>query len=205
MDGTLTPAQNHVLAKFVKCESAGDFYLAGGTALNMHLGHRVSVEFDFFSEKPLHSEKVLEELSRTDSVEVAGMEPGTLHLKIEGVPVSFFEYRYKVLEKIPYQGVALASLPDIGLMKIIAIQQRGLRKDFIDLFAICRAGQALPALLGRWKEKYPNITLDTVTVLKALSYFGDAVDEVPLLTKDIVWEDVKKYFRKEVRALFNGA
>jgi hypothetical protein len=199
MDNSLTPAQGRLLAAIGKCESIKDFYLAGGTALNIHLGHRVSVDLDFFSDKPLNGEKVLEELRRDTPVEVTGMEQGTLHLKMEEVPVSFFEYRYQVLGRKQYQGIALASLKDIGLMKIMAIQYRGLRKDFIDLYAICRTGVTLPELMALMEIKYPNIKFDTVALLKALCYFGDAVDEVPLLTKDIDWENVKKYFRAEVR------
>ncbi|OGJ87880.1 MAG: hypothetical protein A2268_00780 [Candidatus Raymondbacteria bacterium RifOxyA12_full_50_37] len=202
MDNTLTSIQSSLLATLGKSESVKDWYLAGGTALNIQLGHRQSIDFDFFSEKQVNMEKVLEGLSRDIHVEVTGMEPGTLHVKIEGVQISFFEYRYKVLEKRQFQGIAMASLKDIGLMKILAIQQRGLRKDFIDLYAICRTGMTLPGLMGLLLEKYPNITFDTVALLKALCYFGDAVDDVPLLTHDIDWENVKKYFQTEVRVFF---
>lgn len=201
MDNSLTPAQSRLLAAIGNCESVKDFYLAGGTALNIHLGHRLSVDLDFFSDKPLNGEQVLEELRRCTPVEVTGMGQGTLHLKMEEVLVSFFEYRYKVLEKNRYQGIALASLKDIGLMKIMAIQQRGMRKDFIDLYAICRTGITLQELMELMGKKYQNIKFDTVSLSKALCYFGDAVDEVPLLTKDIDWESVKKYFRSEVRKL----
>lgn len=56
--------------------------------------------------------------------------------------------------------------------------------------------------MGLMEEKYANIKFDRVSIMKALCYFEDAVDDVPLLTKDIQWESVKKYFRKEVRSLY---
>jgi hypothetical protein len=199
MGDSLGTIQRELLAKIGKCESVKDFYLAGGTALTIQLGHRLSMDFDFFSYKPLNGDRVLQELGLDAMVEVTGMEPGTLHLKMEGVPVSFFEYHYELLEKNKYHEIALASLTDIALMKIMAIQQRGLRKDFIDLYAICRTGITLPNLLDLMKKKYPNVKFDRIAVFKSLSYFGDAVDEVPLLIKDIDWETVKKFFRKEVR------
>lgn len=129
------------------------------------------------------------------------MERGTLHVTMTGIPVSFFEYPYKVLQTKNQDGVVMASLRDIGLMKLMAIQQRGLRKDFIDLYAICGSGISLADLLEGLKEKYSPITFDRISIYKSLVYFTDAVDEVPLLVKDIEWEEVKKFFRHEVRKL----
>ncbi len=202
MENSLTSEQSRLLAAIGKFKYIKDFYLAGGTALNIQLCHRLSVDFDFFSERPLNSNKIIEESSHDAPVKVIGMEKGTLHLKIGEIPVSFFEYHYKVLEKKQFHGILIASLKDIGLMKIMAIQQRGLRKDFIDLYAICMTGITLPALLELMKEKYLGIKFDIISIMKSLCYFEDAIDDVPLLTKDIEWETVKKYFKKEVRALY---
>jgi predicted nucleotidyltransferase component of viral defense system len=199
MDTSLGAAQRRLLAALGKNESVKDFYLAGGTALNLQVGHRLSVDLDFFGDIPLNTDKIIQALSRNMQVEAAEIAPGTLHILVNGIQVSFFEYQYKVLETNRLLGINLASLKDIALMKIMAIQQRGLRKDFIDLYAICQTGLDLPELFNLMKEKYPQNKFDRIVLLKALCYFEDAVEEVPLLTKSMDWETVKSFFRAEVR------
>jgi hypothetical protein len=76
-----------------------------------------------------------------------------------------------------------------------------LRKDFIDLYAICKTGIRFAELLDSLNDKYTAIQFDRMALLKALIFFGDAVEDVPLLVKDINWETVKKHFRQEVRGL----
>ncbi|MFH0920445.1 MAG: nucleotidyl transferase AbiEii/AbiGii toxin family protein [Fibrobacterota bacterium] len=201
MAATSDAGQRKLLAKIADCEGVKPFYLAGGTALTFQLGHRLSVDLDFFSPLPFQGEILLAGLRHAASTELTGMERGTLHINMDGIPVSFFEYPYPVLELKKENGFAMASIKDIGLMKLMAIQQRGLRKDFIDLYAICKTGIRLVDLLELLKEKYTSVQFDRLALLKALVYFGDAVEEVPLLVKDINWDAVKKFFRQEVRVL----
>ena len=103
-------------------------------------------------------------------------------------------------ENIPVED-SETSTKEIGPRKIMSIMQRGLKKDFFDLYSICHTVSTLPQLLLQMDSIYPNIKIDKVAMLKALCYFGDAVEEVPMLVKDFDWESVKKYFRAEVRKL----
>ena len=115
-----------------------DFYLAGGTALALQLGHRKSIDLDFFSKNyPSKNEVLVREFEKYHPT-ISMEDEGTLSLFIDEVKVSFFKYKYKLLEKPAYyNGVKLASVLDIACMKLIAISQRGAKKDFVDttLFA----------------------------------------------------------------------
>lgn len=104
------------------------FYLAGGTALALHLGHRRSVDFDFYSPQPFE-EMILEQnlVGRLKDLRVTHRGAGTLIAQYRAVDLSFFHYGYPLLEP-PAEAdpLRLASVPDIASMKLIAITQRGL-------------------------------------------------------------------------------
>lgn len=201
MGDTIRSSQQRLLAKIAGRPALKPFYLAGGTSLALQLGHRLSVDLDFFEPDPFDPQYLIADLRKAALLEVSGIEPGTLRLKLDDIPVSFFEYPYRLLEKVEISGVVMAGLKDVALMKLIAIQQRGLRKDFIDLYAICRTGVTLADLIDLLPQKYDSVRFDKISIAKALVYFNEAVDDVPLLVKNLDWDTVKGYFRAEVRKL----
>jgi len=118
------------------------FYLAGGTALSLQLGHRRSIYFDFFSMTDEVDERSQNEIIagvssfRTQIVESVG---GNLLLVVDDVRIGFFSYGYQLVgEPLLCGNVHLASINDIGLMKCDALISRGSRKDFYDLFFISK-------------------------------------------------------------------
>lgn len=107
----------------------------------------------------------------------------------------------------PYQNVAetrLASIPDIGLMKLEALQARASRKDFHDLYAICQR-LSLRALFDLAPRKYANTRDFEAQVVKRLPFFERADAEEPLpLFQDVPWETVKSFFRQQTIELSRG-
>lgn len=121
---------------------------------------------------------------------------------MNGVRVSFFRYTYPLIAPlVSYEGVDLASLRDISLMKIIAVSDRGSRKDFVDLYAISTRvwplAEALDSLPRKFGERY-----SLAHVLRSLQYFEDAErePELRLLDPGISWPEVKRFFRDQVVA-----
>lgn len=119
------------------------FYLAGGTALSLQIGHRRSVDFDFFSITDEVDQKSRKEIVThissfpTQIIESVG---GNLLLLVDGIRVGFFGYGYALIDSpICCENILLASLSDIGLMKCDALISRGSRKNFYDLFFITRS------------------------------------------------------------------
>jgi predicted nucleotidyltransferase component of viral defense system len=138
----LTPDLQQLWGRLGKLPAVRDaFILAGGTALAVHLGHRRSIDLDFFSDHAFRPEVLERALDPLGAVTIAN-EEGTLHARIGSCKVSFLHDPYPwIAEQIELEGLRLAGVPDIAAMKVIAISQRGTRKDFFDLFRILRDHQ----------------------------------------------------------------
>ena len=199
----LTAAQHRVLARLGRVASERGFYLAGGTALALRLGHRRSVDFDWFSTQALGDAlRLARTLQDVAPLKVESTEQGTLHATVFKVRVSFMEYRYPLLRPTiawAAKEVRLASLEDIACMKLSAVAQRGSRKDFVDLFALERRVPLAHALRS-YVKKYG--THEVGPVLHGLVYFDDADREpMPRMLRPWAWSDIKLDIQRRVRAL----
>ncbi|MBC7226299.1 MAG: nucleotidyl transferase AbiEii/AbiGii toxin family protein [Thermoflexales bacterium] len=193
-----------LLKQLGRLPTVAHFYLAGGSALALHLGHRISVDLDFFTpQNDYEHELLIQELQSVGRLLVRQQRPGTLNAVLEGTQVSFFIYPYPLLD--PCQdlwGVRVAGVLDLALMKLAAIGQRGRKRDFIDLYFICHRGYTLETLLARMPEKFPRVEYPSYHLLRALAYFPDAeADEMPQMLVPCRWGQVKRFFRDEVRRL----
>lgn len=202
MGGGLTSAQKGALETLAP-RLRGDFYLAGGVAVALRLGHRTSHDLDLFAIERDPTE-LEEPLSRLPEVRVVSRAPGTLHLEVGGVPVSLLRYRYALLEDVeedPRVPVKLASPADLVCMKLSAIAGRGARRDFWDLHELlATSGTPLPRALELFSRKYPSTDLGHV--VRALAYFGDAdAEPMPAGLQAVTWAAIKKDFEAWVRAL----
>jgi hypothetical protein len=178
------------------------FILAGGTSLALRLGHRLSVDLDFFSEEEVLPDLMVGELraAHLDS-EVTQLAPGTLSVVVEGVRVSFFHYPYPFVDAPqPYEGLRVASVLDIAAMKLVAVAQRSARRDFVDLYVIL---QQMPfrTVAARAVQRYGAGFIEPVVVGKGLTWFEDA-DREPdphYLGQPVPWDDVKAFFVSSFR------
>ena len=177
-----------------------DFYLAGGTALALQLGHRVSVDLDFFSKDKIHTKSLKENLINSGfKYHITNETTGTLDLIIENVKVSFLEYKYPLLnDLIPYNGINICSNLDIACMKITAISSRGSKKDFYDIWILLQE-YSLTDIFDALRKKYTGVEYSTAHLLKSLTYFKDAESEPePVMISNTSWEQVKKDITKKV-------
>lgn len=178
------------------------FYLAGGTALALRMGHRISVDLDFFTEKSFDSQELIVFLHT-----VAGEAPlitqqtkGSVCVILDETKVELFHYPYALLSDTEaHEGIILSSLFDNGVMKISALMNRGSKKDFCDFAALLEI-ESLSKWLEVFKRKYP--TTDIFSVVKSLTWFDDAEQEPdPVFLKQQVWVDVKSKIVAAVAAL----
>ena len=118
----LAEAQQIVLELLSRVGEVRTFYLAGGTALALHLGHRRSGDFDFFRGKDFLPQDLLSSLRETGMVRVLQEATGTLTVMLREVPTSFFRYDYPLLRPLhesPWS-LSLADPEDIAAMKLLA-------------------------------------------------------------------------------------
>jgi len=178
------------------------FYLAGGTALALELGHRISLDFDFYIEGELDPETLLQDFQKHfKNVQLIREAKNTLILSIDNIEVSLFSYPYPLISpliKIPE--VNLASMEDICAMKIVAIIQRGTKRDFIDIYFLTKRF-GLERIFALTQKKYKGL-FNKYLALQALTYFTDAdkeKDEQRAKTLiGISWDEIKKELIKIV-------
>lgn len=161
------------------------------------------MDLDFFTPELYEPAALTPQLEKIGALTVEQQTKGTFLGLIGQTKVSFFYYSYPLLDPAaPYRGVRVASLLDIGLMKIVAISHRGRLRDFVDLHFICHAGYPLADLLRRIPEKYATLTYASYHLLRALAYFDDAEKDPPLnMLATYDWRQVKKFFEQQVREL----
>ncbi|MEK7185868.1 MAG: nucleotidyl transferase AbiEii/AbiGii toxin family protein [Patescibacteria group bacterium] len=183
------------------------FYLAGGTSLALQIGHRDSIDFDFFSEEDIDTKELFERLRnifKGHKLLKIQEEINTLTILVdESIKVSFFTYKYKLIDKtIDDENITLASIGDIACMKLSAITGRASNKDYIDLYFILKLFP-LTDLLDKSHRKHPQ--LDINLILKSLVYFKDVTQEKIIFknNNDIDFEEVKKRLKSEVKKFSN--
>jgi hypothetical protein len=203
----LTEAQQSALGLLSRLPEVRRFYLAGGTALALHLGHRRSGDFDFFSAREFAPQDLLSVLWTTGEIQVLQEARGTLTVRIGEIPTSFFHYDYPLLRPLhdsPW-GIQLADPADIAAMKLWAIAGRGSRKDFVDLHAYARSVEGLGRVFERFRQKYQGINVDPYHLLRSLTYFEDAEAEPMLdMLDEVSWDDLREFYRAEAACLFRA-
>ncbi|MCI0565783.1 nucleotidyl transferase AbiEii/AbiGii toxin family protein [bacterium] len=200
---TIDAKAQSVLGKIGGKEFLKPFYLAGGTALAIQLGHRISVDFDFFTPTHFSTSLIKEELSHIGTLLISSEDPeGTLNGSLDGVSISFFIYPYEnKYPLIQFHGVFLADERDIAAMKIDAISTRGSRKDFTDLYFLLRKYR-LGEIINFFETRYSRVKYNKLHILKSLMYFEDADnDPPPILIQNVSWNEIKRTITSESKKL----
>lgn len=200
----LNEKQKKILPGLANAVAGTGLYLAGGTALALQIGHRSSVDFDWFGNSIDDPEILFRRLRASDlDFTILTNKFETIYLEIEKVQVSFIGYDYPMLSSLcrwDKYSMRLASLDDIACMKLSAVTNRGSRKDFIDLHYLITHYRSLGEYLQLFQEKYKQ--QDVGHVIRSLVYFEDADQEPEIkMFADPHWKRLKKDFESWVRAL----
>lgn len=177
------------------------FYLVGGTALALQLGHRVSVDLDLFTPNPFDLADILAVLNPSFSVTVESESAGLVILTVDGVKVDLVKMSYSILfPPLVVEGVRMLDLRDIAPMKLKAVTQRGSKKDFYDIYYLL-ARFSLEEMLRLFMEKFQQY--EVFHVIKSLAYFEDAETnlEPVVFEKSVTWKKVKTAIQKAVKDL----
>lgn len=190
----ILPKKQKCLFDFLSKEEWLDkFYLAGGTALALQIGHRQSIDFDFFTKYSFGRKEIVENTAKHGTFELFTEGTDTLHGSLNGVQISFFKLEDELLLKtIDFKHLHIASMLDIAVMKLNAVSGRGSKKDFIDLYFLMKVFP-LPKLFDGYKAKYGKAVSNNYHLLKSLIYFGDAEKQpTPKMFIKVSWDEIKK-------------
>ena len=201
---TIVPDTLELLKRLTQEPFLKDCRLVDGTALALQFGHRSSIDLDFFGSFDIDGEEMFGILREYGSVEKQKLSTNIRIFDINGVKVDIVNYSiYPWLETpVEEDGLRLASPKDIAAMKINAIEGRGSKKDFIDIYFLLQLF-SLEEILDFYAKKYPNFSI--YRALMSLTYFADAEKNVmPTMFVDFDWEQGKNFILNKVKEYENN-
>jgi hypothetical protein len=196
----VSPETIALIQQLQSFEELNGFYLVGGTALSLQLGHRNSIDIDLFSQSDFDYSLLIEFIKSKFLFEEGFVRKNTVIGFINKIKVDFIKHPYQYIKPpITEEGITFLSKEDIAAMKLNAIVGSGQRlKDFIDIYFLLEYF-SVEDMLGFYEKKYPNS--NPLIALKALSYFDD-IDEAIELPKLLKPLPVKKIKQRISEAVF---
>jgi predicted nucleotidyltransferase component of viral defense system len=195
---TIDASTLELLRQLQQKEYLKGFYLVGGTALALKMGHRKSVDLDLFSNFSFDTNQLLENLSADFPFKLLFSANNTLKGSINQVQVDILAHRYPlVAEPVIIENISMLSNEDIAAMKLNAISVSGQRvKDFIDIYYLLRT-YTVEEMTEFYKKKYSQY--NDANVLKSLCWFDDIdLSDWPVLLESpqLNWKTVKNSIEK---------
>jgi len=193
----------NLLRDLQKNELFKDYFLVGGTALSLQLGHRISNDIDLFTRNDINKDEIFDFLNRyyKGNYQIHNVQNIVLQISIYDIKVDFVKYDYNLLEDIKSdEGINYLGKRDISAMKLMAIANRGDQaKDFVDIYYLL--GEiSLKDMFEYYKQKYNQN--DISPIKRSLIYFDDITDSnwasVMLLKDTLSKEKIKQTIIKEV-------
>ena len=199
----LTPDTQQAFHRVATLPFIGRFYLAGGTGLALHLGHRFSADLDFFSPAPdavgPDARAALREALDDPTLSIIHDKDATFVATWREVGVSFFRlHLYPLIQQpVLLEGVPVATVEEIGAMKLAAVIGRGTRKDLVDLYYILQH-VGIERLFEVAAQKYARVRTFAISATRALAYFDDAEAlSMPLMIDRTSWPTMKVFLERE--------
>lgn len=195
---TVDPHTLELIKQLMTVSCFKDMRLVGGTALALQYGHRSSVDIDLFGTIDCNNEIIKSELSSIGSLKVISQSENIKCYYLDNIKVDIVNYKYEWIDKIIIEKhLRLASPKDIAAMKINAIEGRGSKKDFIDIYFLLKH-YSIKQILSFYKLKYPEFS--TFRALMSLTYFEDADQQPsPKMYNNVSWDIIKKYIIQQVK------
>ncbi|MBF8249523.1 MAG: hypothetical protein HW400_124 [Candidatus Levybacteria bacterium] len=164
----------------------------------LQIGHRISVDLDFFTSQIFDEKTLAGELSQLPEYKEEGTAWRTVWGKVANTKFSLFYYKYPLIQKtVPFAGIQIISKEDIAAMKIHALEDRGTKRDFIDLYFLAKEF-TLEQMLKFYGQKYGNLEDHLYIIVRSMNYFADAeMDDMPEMLLPVSWEDVQKFFQNQ--------
>jgi hypothetical protein len=199
----LTPATRQAFHQVACLPFIKSFYLAGGTGLALHLGHRFSVDLDLFSTDETavgpDQRDAMRMLLDDQSLSITYDNDGTFVATWQDVGISFFRLPLYPLVQSPVllEGIPLATIPEIGAMKLAAIIDRGTRKDMVDLYYLLQT-VSMETIFEVASVKYARVRSFPISAIRALAYFVDAEAlPMPRMLDRTPWSKMKKFLEHQ--------
>lgn len=180
-----------------------DFYLVGGTALALHIGHRISVDFDMFSQKELPTRLLtkVKQVYRGSDIAVTYRAPEQLNMIIDGVKHTFFSFDYPLVDALDYyRKVPVASIREIAAMKAFAIGKRLAYKDYVDWYFLLKDNHiTLSAVIALTKKKFKKDFNDRLFLGQLVSLADVSTQKIDFVGETVQKKTMERFLKSEVQ------
>ena len=191
-------------------EALSDYFLVGGTALSLQIGHRVSVDIGLFTRNDIDKDEIFDFLNRDycGNYQIHNVQNTVLQISVNDIKVDFVKYDYHLIEEVKSEdGIRFLGIKDIAAMKLMAIANRGDQaKDFVDIFYLLKE-MSLRDMFEYYKRKYKQDDINSVK--RSLIYFDDVTESnwsaVKLLNGALSADEVKRTITEEVVRYFGAS
>ena len=151
-----------------------DFGLVGGTAIALHIGHRQSIDFDLFTNKPFENLKIRKEILRWSKIEAVLQDENEQYTIVAGgVKITFLLYPFKIaVTKIFDAVIPLPDMITLAAMKAYAFGRRSKWKDYVDLYFILKNHHTMKEIAQKAEELF-GVEYNEKLFRVQLAYFED--------------------------------
>lgn len=175
-----------------------EYYLVGGTAIALHIGHRESIDFDMFKMGNISKNKIVKRIEAFGlTYKLIFANADGFHIMINGVKITFFQYPFKIPVKKTALGIKMPDLLHLAAMKAYALGRRAKWKDYLDLYIILKNFHDLDSITKVAESIFSNMFSSKLFV-QQLCYFNDIdyTEEVSFISQSIDLEEIKRFLIK---------
>lgn len=173
-----------------------EFYLVGGTAIALHLGHRRSIDFDLFSQKNIHRDRIKKTIEQAGFNLAVTFEDGDqLHGIINETHITFYEYPYQIPAEVEFENIIkIPTLLNLAAMKAFALGMRAKWKDYVDLYFILKDHHTFEEIAARADELF-GTWFNAKLFRQQLTYYNDVnyKEQIEYLVAAATQEEIEKY------------
>lgn len=176
-----------------------EYYLVGGTAIALHIGHRESIDFDLFKDKDIRKKSVYSKLKIID-YKVSFADYNQINMLSNGVKITFFSFPYQVPIHSELKGfLKMPDLLTLGAMKAFALGRRSKWKDYVDLYFILKFHFSFKEIAIKAKEIFKEEFIEKQFIAQ-LGYFKgiNHEEEVTFLIPNPPTEEEVKKFLSDI-------
>ncbi len=188
---------------FEKLNKFPGFYLAGGTALALQIGHRISVDFDLFYKKeiPANLLQKIKRVFKDFKVKIILNHSEQLSVAIDGVKLDFVKYKFPLITGLRgIKGVKIASVSEIAAMKAHTLNYRGTYKDYVDLYFILKNKHSTLKQIKKIAEAKYKDDFNFRLFLEQAIYLKDIkIDKIKFLKEEIDKKKIEDLFQREIK------
>jgi predicted nucleotidyltransferase component of viral defense system len=201
----------HTLLELNKSNIFENYFLVGGTALSLQIGHRISEDIDLFTRQDINKDEIMDFMNKKFAwnYQITNIQNIIFQVVINGIKVDFVKYDFPLIEEVNYEaGIKYLGLKDISAMKLLATANRGNHaKDFVDVFFLLKQ-MSLTEMFNYYKQKYSQT--DVSVIKRSLIYFDDIpknswnsikyLNEKPSvkIVKETIINSLKKYSQGKI-------